>query len=164
MDEFLRLLETVLRTFEVTQSPQAFMVLVGLAFARLLAFLVIAPFFGGAAVPSRVKVATATGFVIIVYPALAAGLVTTRLVFCRDDGGSHCDRRPTGCARNGRPVVDGFVLWAYQPRCTADKRLLFGTSDKNGNGCAGRAGFNAAVHESIHTLLQRFLQGVRVCD
>jgi flagellar biosynthetic protein FliR len=74
MDEFLSLLETVLRTFEVGQSPQAFMVLVGLAFARLLSFLVIAPFFGGAASPARVKVATATAFVIIVYPALAAGL------------------------------------------------------------------------------------------
>jgi flagellar biosynthesis protein FliR len=74
MDEFLQLLETVLRTFEVGQSPQAFMVLVGLAFARLLSFLVITPFFGGAAVSARVKVATATAFVIIVYPSLAAGL------------------------------------------------------------------------------------------
>ena len=74
MDEFLSLLETVLRTFEVGQSPQAFMVLVGLAFARLLSFMVIAPFFGGTAVSARVKVATATAFVIIVYPSLAAGL------------------------------------------------------------------------------------------
>jgi flagellar biosynthesis protein FliR len=74
MDEFLSLLETVLRTFEVGQSPQAFMVLVGLAFARFLSFMVIAPFFGGTAVSARVKVATATAFVIIVYPSLAAGL------------------------------------------------------------------------------------------
>lgn len=74
MDEFLALLETVLRTFEVTQSPQSFLVLNALAFARILSFLVIVPFFGGAAVPARVKVATATAFVIIVYPALAAGL------------------------------------------------------------------------------------------
>src|SRR5262245_20276472 len=74
MDEFLSLLETVLRTFEVGQSPQAFMVLVALAFARLLSFMVIAPFFGGSAVSARVKVATATAFVIIVYPSLAAGL------------------------------------------------------------------------------------------
>jgi flagellar biosynthetic protein FliR len=74
MDEFVRLLETVLRAFEVGQSPQAFMVLVGLAFARLLSFLVIAPFFGGAAAPARVKVATATAFVVIVYPALTIGL------------------------------------------------------------------------------------------
>ena len=74
MDEFLGLLEAVLRLFEVGQSPQAFMVLVGLAFARMLAFLTVVPFFGGAAVPSRVKVATATAFVVIVYPALAAGL------------------------------------------------------------------------------------------
>lgn len=74
MDEFLRLLETILQTFEFGQSPQAFLVLVGLAFARMLSFLVIVPFFGGAAVPARVKVATATAFVVIVYPALAAEL------------------------------------------------------------------------------------------
>ncbi len=74
MDEFLRLLETVLQTFEFGQSPQAFLVLVGLAFARLMAFLVVVPFFGGAAVPARVKVATATAFVIILYPSLEAGL------------------------------------------------------------------------------------------
>ena len=74
MGEFLKLLEVVLRTFEVGQSPQAFMVLVGLAFARFLSFMVIAPFFGGTAVSARVKVATATAFVIIVYPSLAVGL------------------------------------------------------------------------------------------
>ena len=74
MEEFLLLLETLLQTFEVGQSPQTFLVLVGLAFARLLSFLVVVPFFGGAAVPARVKVATATAFVIIVYPSLAAGV------------------------------------------------------------------------------------------
>lgn len=74
MDEFLRLLETVLQTFEVGQSPQAFLALVGLAFARMLSFLIVVPFFGGAAVPGRVKVATATAFVVILYPSLAAGL------------------------------------------------------------------------------------------
>lgn len=74
MEEFLLLLETVLQTFEVGQSPQTFLVLVGLAFARFLSFLVVVPFFGGAAVPARVKVATATAFVIIVYPSLAAGV------------------------------------------------------------------------------------------
>jgi flagellar biosynthetic protein FliR len=74
MDEFLKLLETVLRIFEVGASPQAFLVLVGLAFARLLSFLVVVPFFGGAAVPARVKVATAAAFVVILYPTLEAGL------------------------------------------------------------------------------------------
>jgi flagellar biosynthetic protein FliR len=74
MDEFIRLLETVFEVFEFGQSPQAFLVLVGLAFARLLAFLVVVPFFGGAAVPARVKVATATAFVVILYPSLEAGL------------------------------------------------------------------------------------------
>lgn len=74
MDEFLKLLEVILETFEFGQSPQAFLVLVGLAFARMLSFLVVVPFFGGAAVPARVKVATATAFVVILYPALAAEL------------------------------------------------------------------------------------------
>ncbi len=74
MDEFIKLLELVLRTFQVGESPQAFLVLVGLSFARFLAFLVVVPFFGGQAVPGRVKVATAMALVIIVYPALAATL------------------------------------------------------------------------------------------
>ncbi len=68
MDEFLSLLETVLRVFEISQSPQTFLVLVGLTFARLVSFFSIVPFFGGASVPSRVKVATAMSLVIILYP------------------------------------------------------------------------------------------------
>ncbi len=74
MDEFLKMLETLLDVFEVGQSPQTFLVLIGLAFARILSFLVIVPFFGGSAVPGRVKVATATAFVLISYPALAGDL------------------------------------------------------------------------------------------
>src|ERR687893_3239471 len=74
MDEFLRLLETVFETFEFGQSPQAFLVLVGLAFARMLSFLVVVPFFGGAAVPARAKGATAKAFVVILSPSLAAEL------------------------------------------------------------------------------------------
>lgn len=74
MDEFIQLLETILRTFEIGNSPQAFLVLVGLAFARILSFLTIVPFFGGQAVPGRVKVATATALVIIVFPTLASQL------------------------------------------------------------------------------------------
>jgi flagellar biosynthetic protein FliR len=41
----------------------------------------VVPFFGGAAVPARVKVATATAFVVIVYPSLAAGLKGEALGF-----------------------------------------------------------------------------------
>ena len=74
MDELLALFEKILSTFEVGLSPQLFLVLVGLAFARMLSFLIVVPFFGGAAVPARVKVATATAFVIILYPSLEAGL------------------------------------------------------------------------------------------
>lgn len=72
MEEFLKLLETVLRIFEVSSSPQTFLVLVGLSFARLVSFFSIVPFFGGAAVPARVKVATAMSLVVILYPALEA--------------------------------------------------------------------------------------------
>lgn len=74
MDEFLGLLDLVLRIFEVSQSPQTFLVLVGLGFARMVSFFSIVPFFGGQAVPGRVKVATAMAIVIILYPSLAAAL------------------------------------------------------------------------------------------
>jgi len=74
MQEFLTFLEMVLRIFEISQSPQTFLVLVGLSFARLVSFFSIVPFFGGAAVPARVKVATAMALVVILYPSLAAGV------------------------------------------------------------------------------------------
>lgn len=72
MQDFLSVLENVLRVFEVSQSPQTFLVLVGLCFARLVSFFSIVPFFGGASVPARVKVATAMALVVILYPAVAA--------------------------------------------------------------------------------------------
>src|SRR3712207_4219330 len=74
MNELLAFFEKILRPFETGVNPQLFLVLVGLAFARMLSFLLVVPFFGGAAVPARVKVATATAFVIILYPALEAGV------------------------------------------------------------------------------------------
>jgi flagellar biosynthetic protein FliR len=74
MDDFFNGLGAALRIFEVGQSPQSFLALVGLAFARLASFIQTAPFFGGAAVSGRVKVATALAFLVIVYPALAADL------------------------------------------------------------------------------------------
>ncbi|MCD9185737.1 MAG: flagellar biosynthetic protein FliR [Pyrinomonadaceae bacterium] len=74
MQEFIQLLELVLKIFEVGQSPQAFLVLFGLSFARFAAFLQIVPFFGGQVVPAQVKVATATALVIITFPALLAEL------------------------------------------------------------------------------------------
>ena len=74
MQDFLALLETVLRVFEVSQSPQTFLVLVGLSFARLVSYFSIVPFFGGASVPARVKVATAMSLVVILYPSIAASI------------------------------------------------------------------------------------------
>ncbi len=74
MQEFLQLLELVLKTFEVGQNPQAFLVLFGLAFARFISFIIVVPFFGGQVVPSQVKVATSMALVIIVYPSLIAEL------------------------------------------------------------------------------------------
>ncbi len=72
MEEFLQLLEVVLKTFEVSGSPQAFLVLFGLLFARFVSFVNIVPFFGGQSVPAQVKVAMATALVVIAYPAAAA--------------------------------------------------------------------------------------------
>lgn len=74
MEEFLKLLELVLQTFEVGQNPQAFLVLFGLCFARFIAFIYIVPFFGGRVVPPQVKVAVATALVIIAFPSLLAEL------------------------------------------------------------------------------------------
>jgi flagellar biosynthetic protein FliR len=74
MEEFLKLLELVLKTFEVGQSPQAFLVLFGLSFARFISFIYVVPFFGGSLVPLRVKMATATALVVITYPSLLAEL------------------------------------------------------------------------------------------
>jgi flagellar biosynthetic protein FliR len=74
MEEFLGLLESVLRIFEISHSPQTFIVLIGLSFARLVSFFSIVPFFGGAAVPARVKVATAMSLVVILYPSLEASV------------------------------------------------------------------------------------------
>lgn len=70
MEEFLKLLELVLQTFEVGQNPQAFLVLFALIFARFIAFIYIVPFFGGKAVPPIVKVAVATSLVIITFPSV----------------------------------------------------------------------------------------------
>lgn len=76
MEEFLKLLELVLQTFEVGQNPQSFLVLFGLTFARFIAFIYIVPFFGGKAVPPLVKVATATSLVIITFPSVMNELPT----------------------------------------------------------------------------------------
>ena len=70
MEEFLKLLELVLKTFDVGQNPQAFLVLFGLIFARFIGFIYVVPFFGGKAVPPLVKVATATSLVIIAFPSV----------------------------------------------------------------------------------------------
>lgn len=74
MEEFLNLLNVVLQTFEVGQSPQTFLILFGLSFARFFSFISLVPFFGGQFVPARVKVAAATVLVIITYPSLTAEL------------------------------------------------------------------------------------------
>jgi flagellar biosynthetic protein FliR len=73
MDDALSILGIVLRVFEVDVSPRTFLLLVGLSFARMVSFLSIVPFFGGAAVPARVKAATAVAFVVVVFPSLVAG-------------------------------------------------------------------------------------------
>ncbi len=80
MDEFMQMLEVPLAAFNVGQSPQSFLVLFGLSFARMISFLKVVPFFGGSAVPSRVKVATAMAFVIVLYPSLSVELPLERVL------------------------------------------------------------------------------------
>lgn len=74
MEEFLKILDISLKTFEVGQNPQTFLVLFFLSFARFFSFVAVVPFFGGSLVGWRVKSATATAFVIITYPLLVAEL------------------------------------------------------------------------------------------
>jgi flagellar biosynthesis protein FliR len=74
MEDFLKLLDLVLKTFEVGQTPQVFLIFFSLCFARFISFIVIVPFFGGQSVPTQVKIATATALVIITYPALLSEL------------------------------------------------------------------------------------------
>jgi len=73
MKDALGILEIILSTFGVELSAQTFLVLTGLSFARIVSFLGVVPFFGGAAVPARVRAATAVAFVVIAFPALEAG-------------------------------------------------------------------------------------------
>lgn len=76
MAEFLKLLELVLKIFEVGQNPQDFLVLFILSFSRFFAFIAVVPFFGGRFVPTKVKIAVATALVVITYPTLIAELPT----------------------------------------------------------------------------------------
>jgi flagellar biosynthetic protein FliR len=74
MDELFNLLRGALKAFASGNSPQAFLALTGLAFARLLAFLAVSPIFGGAAVSRQIKTATAAALVVIAFPTIAASL------------------------------------------------------------------------------------------
>ncbi|MCI0348102.1 MAG: flagellar biosynthetic protein FliR, partial [Acidobacteriales bacterium] len=68
--------------FQVT--VQGFLILFGLAFVRLLAVIALAPFFGGATVPTQAKVGLAAITAAILYPAITAGVQTgevTTLLF-----------------------------------------------------------------------------------
>lgn len=74
MQEFIQLLELVLKIFEVEQNSNAFLVLFCLSFARFFSFVAVAPFLGGRLVPGRVKAAIGFALVIITYPSLVAEL------------------------------------------------------------------------------------------
>jgi flagellar biosynthesis protein FliR len=74
MNGVLDLLAYILKTFEVGNSPQTFLVLFGLCFARIVSYCAFVPFLGGKAVPSKVKVAVAVALTVIAYPQLAAEL------------------------------------------------------------------------------------------
>lgn len=67
--------------FQIT--VQEFLVLFGLAFARLLPVFVLVPFFGGGSVPAQAKVGLAVIMVAVMYPGVTAnvgaGQVTTLL-------------------------------------------------------------------------------------
>jgi flagellar biosynthesis protein FliR len=72
MNGVFDLLAYILKTFEVGNSPQTFLVLFGLCFARIVSYVAFVPFLGGKAVPSKVKIAVALSLTVIAYPQLAA--------------------------------------------------------------------------------------------
>lgn len=74
MDEFLQLWDIQLDVYGVGHGAQSLLALWGLSFARLIAFVKVAPFCGGSVVPSRVKASLATALAIVLYPALLVEL------------------------------------------------------------------------------------------
>jgi flagellar biosynthetic protein FliR len=81
MDEMLQLFDYVLRSFSADESPQTFLVLIALAFARIVAFVNFVPFMGGQTVSGRVKIATTFSLVIIAFPSLAGQVQGNQLPF-----------------------------------------------------------------------------------
>jgi flagellar biosynthesis protein FliR len=71
MNDFFQLADFLSRTLEIETGGETFLALIGLSFARIISFLFVVPFFGGALVPNRVKIAVGVALVIVVYPALA---------------------------------------------------------------------------------------------
>jgi flagellar biosynthesis protein FliR len=69
-------LQQIFRQLGFQVTVQAFLILFGLAFARLLAVIVLAPFFGGTTVPIQAKVGLAAITAAILYPAITAGIQT----------------------------------------------------------------------------------------
>ena len=70
MEQLFKIVETALAAASIEQKPQTFLLLFGLIFVRFVSFVLIAPYFGGAAVSGRVKTAIAAALVILVYPTL----------------------------------------------------------------------------------------------
>ncbi len=74
MNDPIGLIDALLRLLDVQISVGALLVLGGLVFARMLAFVAVVPFFGGQSVPNQVKVAEAVAFVLLMAPGLSAGV------------------------------------------------------------------------------------------
>jgi flagellar biosynthesis protein FliR len=77
MNGVFELLAYILKTFEVGNSPQTFLVLFGLCFARIVSYVAFVPFLGGKATPAKVKIAVALALTSITYPQLAAEVAQT---------------------------------------------------------------------------------------
>jgi flagellar biosynthesis protein FliR len=77
MNGVFDLLAYILKTFEVGNSPQTFLVLFGLCFARIVSYCAFVPFLGGKAVPAKVKVAVAMALTVIAFPQLSAEVAQT---------------------------------------------------------------------------------------
>src|SRR5437868_15066481 len=68
------IIEILLKSLGITQSPMVFLSIFGLIMARLVPAINYTPFFGGGTITARVKIGLAFALAFLLYPAMAAAV------------------------------------------------------------------------------------------
>jgi flagellar biosynthesis protein FliR len=76
METFLDIVRIGMEVFGVEGNATAFASFLMLVFARFGAFVLTAPFLGGEGVPKKAKIAIASAFVVLTFPALWSGAIS----------------------------------------------------------------------------------------